>query len=806
MTTLMQDVRYGVRMLIKSPVVSTVAALSLALGIAANASMFSILNAWFLEALPYEDQDGLVLFRELREGQPIEMSSGVSIPNYRDYLAASSAIEHATAYTVENANITGTDVPERIQVVISTPQLFDVLGVPPSLGRGFRREEGAEGLGNVLVLQHDFWERRFFGDRDVLGQTLTLDGTTYTIVGVTAADFDMIPANVQAFRPSAFDDRMDQRAGRGMIAIARLRPGATAEQAQLELEGTVTRLAAEFPDSNRGWELRVQRLREWFPGPTDTKLMMILTAVSLFGLMIACANVANLLLGRAELRQREVAVRTALGAGRSRILRQLLTESVMLGAAGGVVGVVLSIWIVRWIQSAMPAEMPRVMMPELDPEVVLVTLALAVAAGVLFGMAPALTAARTDLRDSLGGGARGGTAGKRRKRLRNAFVIGEFAVALALLTGAGYLVEVFRELNDADPGFNPEGLLTLQLSVLDDRYSGDSEVMAFERELIRVMGDVPGVESVAVMATLPRGRNSSRTTYTIDGRAAPEPTERPTADFQIVNPDYFGTLEIALRQGRFIEDSDREETQRIAVVSQGLVDREFPGEDPLGKSISVRDESRVIVGVVENILQQRIGLAGTQGEAIYLPYAQYPVRNPSFALRTTADDPASLAGDVRQAVWSVEPDQPIAQLRTFADHQAESLAGPEAISTFLMAIGAVALLLAALGIYGVMNHAVAQQRREIGIRLALGAQQSAVVGMVTRSGLTLAGVGMLIGLPLAWGMYRLVQNALNLFEGQMGFGAAGWVALALAAAALISVLLPAARASAVEPVLALKEE
>ena len=534
--------------------------------------------------------------------------------------------------------------------------------------------------------------------------------------------------------------------------------------------------------------------------------MMILTAVTLFGLMIACANVANLLLGRAELRQREVAVRTALGAGRGRILRQLLTESITLGAVGGVVGVILSVWIVRWIQAAMPPMMPRAMMPELDPEVVVVTLLLAIGAGVLFGLAPALTAARADLRDALGGGARGGTAGKRRTRLRNAFVIGEFAVALSLLTGAGFLVQVFGELNNADPGFNPTGLLTFQASVLDDRYVEDSDVVSYERELIRVLVDVPGIESVAMMTALPRSRGTPMTSYTIDGRPIPEPTEQPRSVFQIVNPTYFESLEIALLQGRLLEDSDREDGQRVIVVSQAFVDREFPEEDPLGKGVTVREESRIIVGVVENIMQERIAIAGRRGEAIYLPYAQDAARNPSFALRTTTPDPTSLAADVRQAVWSVEPDQPLAQLRSFEAHRSESLAGPEAISSFLVVIGGIALILAAMGIYGVMSHAVAQQRREIGIRMALGAPQSRVVAMVTRSGLSLAGIGMLIGLPLAWLMYRGVQSALNLFEAPFGFGFAGWVALALAVAAVVSVLLPAAKASGVEPVTALREE
>ncbi len=806
MHTLLQDLKYSLRMLAKAPVVSAVAALSLSLGIAANAGIFSIVNAWMFEPLPYHDQDGLVMFREVRQGEGIEMSPGTSVPNFRDYVEASTAFEDATVYSLEPKNLTGVDVPERISVVISTPSLFDVLGVQPFLGRGFRPEEGAEGLGDVLVLEHDFWQRRFFGDRDVLGQTLTLDGTIYTIIGVMPPEFDMIPANVHAFRPTDFADRMDQRAGRGFLAIARLNPGATPEQAQMELAGPASRLASEFPEANRGWELRLQPMREVFPGPTDTKLVMILTAVTLFGLLIACANVANLLLGRAELRQREVAVRTALGAGRGRILRQLLTESVALGTIAGVLGVILSVWIVGWIRSAMPAEMPRAMIPALNVEVVAGSILLAVLAGVLFGLAPALTAGKADLKETLGGGARGGTAGRRRKRLRNAFVIGEFAVALALLTGAGYLVEVFQQLNEADPGFNPDGLLTFQASVLDDRYDSPDAIIAYEEELLRVLAEVPGVDDVAIMASLPRGRSNPRRHYTVDGRPVPEPTEQATTDFQVVNPAYFSTMEIELREGRLLQESDRRDGQLVAVVSQAFVDREFPDEGAVGKSVTVDEESRVIVGVVENIMQDRISLAGRGGESIYLPSGQVPLSNPSFALRTGADDPASLSADVRQAVWSVEPDQPIDVLRTFHAHQDESLAGPRAISSFLAVLGAMALVLAGLGIYGVMNHAVAQQRREIGIRMALGAQQRAVVGMVTRSGLRLAAFGMVLGLPLAYLMYRAVQQALNLFEGQMGFASAGWVALALAGAAVLSTLLPAAKASSVEPVTALRED
>ena len=378
-------------------------------------------------------------------------------------------------------------------------------------------------------------------------------------------------------------------------------------------------------------------------------------------------------------------------------------------------------------------------------------------------------------------------------------------VALALLTGASFLIQSFNSLSNADPGFDTEGLLTFQIAVLEDRYVEDESVVAYQDELLRVLGEIPGVEGVAVMSSLPRGRGNPSTRYTVDGRPALEPTEQPTAGLQSVNPTYFETLQIDLLQGRLLEESDRLDGQRVAVVSQALVDREFPDVDPLGKSLSARYESWMIVGVTENIIQDRIALAGDNGEAIYVPLAQRPLRSPSFALKTSVTEPASLAADVRRAVWSVEADQPLAQLRSFEDHEAESLAGPRAISSFLTVMAILALVLAAMGIYGVMAHTVAQQTREIGIRIALGAGRGNVVGMVTRSGMTLAGIGMLLGAPLVFLMHRGVLSTLGLFESEITFTYAYWVTAALAAVAALSTYLPARRASGVQPVVALKD-
>lgn len=797
-----QDVRYAVRMMMKSPVVTVVAVLSLALGIAANTAVFSIVNSFLFEALPYENQEELVLVRTLPEGEDIEMAGGVSFANARDLFEPSEALESWAVYTIERANLTGLDTPEQLNVVVGTPSLLEVFGVEPALGRGFDPSEAADG--RTLVLEHDYWERRFLGDRSVLGETVTVDGEPHTVIGVMPADFDMIPANVHAFRSTDFADVQDERSGAGLMAFGRLRDGAGLDQFEREVVRMTPGLRSEFPDANRGMTFAVQSLRDFFPGPTDSALLKILMAVTLFGLLIACANIANLLLGRAEERQKEIAVRTAMGAGRPRILRQMLTESVVLALSAGVLGTGLSVGIIRWLQTAMPAELPAAMMPELNAEVLAATLVVSLIAGLAFGMTPALQAARGGLAESLVGGGRGGTAGRHRKRLRSAFVVGEIAVALALLSGSGMLIQAFDRLANDEPGFVSDGLLTFQLAVLEDRYGSDEAKVRYQRELIEALQAIPGVDGVAVMSSLPRGRANPRSRYTVDGRPVPEPTEQPTAGLQSVNADYFETMAIDMVAGRALLASDRSDAAPVAVVSEAFAAREFPDGEPIGQSIAVGGTSRSIVGVTENVLHERMALAGRSGEVIYLPIEQSPLTNPSFALRTEGD-PTRLAGEVRGAVWSVEADQPVAEVQTLDDFIAESLAGPRSISAFLMAMGLIALVLAAMGVYGVMAHSVMQQRREIGIRMALGAERSTVVGMMARSGLSLVALGVLVGAPLAWLMTRSAVSGLGLFETDIGYGVPAGLACALIGVAALATIVPAGRASGVAPVAALKE-
>ncbi len=804
MNSLLQDLKFGARMLWKTPVVSSVAATSLALGIAAATAMFALASSFWLEPLPFGDQEGLVLVRELRHGENIDMAAAASVPNFRDWREAATNVSSMTAFTFGTANVTGVDMPEEIQIADGAPNMFDVLKLQPFMGRTFRPEEGAAGVGDVVVITHRYWQRRFNGDADVLGRPLTLDGTAYTVIGVMPEDFEMLPAGIEAFRPTDLADQ-ENRASKGWLVFGRLNPGTTVEQVRSEFTAIAARLETEYPEENRGWGILVQPARQWFPGPTDSKLVLLLIAVSLFGVAIACANVANLLLSRAETRMKEIAVRTAIGAGRGRIVRQLLTESVMLGVLGGGLGIVLAIYVIRGLTAAMPADLPRAFMPSLDIPTLIITAAIAVGAGVLFGLAPAFHAVRGNLNESLGEGSRGGTASKTRKRLRNAFVVGQIAVALALLTGASELRLVMNSLVFADNGFRSQGLLTFQLTLPEYKYSEASDRLVFEEELIRSLDGTPGVEGVAVMASLPRGRENVTSLFQIEGREVDDPNERPRTGWQSVNPAYFQTLEVPHYSGRLLEDSDRDGASLVVVVNREFASRFFPDEEAIGNRIDIRGDYREIVGVVGNIMQSRIPFNGIIEPAVYVPLAQLPLRNPAVAIRT-AGLPTALVSDVREAIRAIDPDQPITLIRSMEDHIEYEVAAMSFLALFVTALGILAMFLSAIGIYGVMAHGVLQERREMGIRLAMGARAGQLVGMVTRRGILLSAVGMAIGLPMAYGIHRAVLSTLDLFDADLGYGMALAAAGVLAGVAVLASFLPARSAARVQPTQALSLE
>lgn len=804
MNTLLQDLKFGIRMLGKTPVISSVAGLSLALGIAAATAMFALASAFWLEPLPFGDQEGLVMIRELRHGEAIDMAAAASVPNFRDWRDAATNLSSMTALTIMTANVTGVDMPEEVQIAVGTTNMFEVLQLQPAQGRAFRPEEGAGGIGDVVVITHRYWQQHFDEGPEILGRTLTLDGTPYTVIGVMPEDFEMLPAMVEVFRATDLMGE-EERGSKGWMVFGRLQPGSTVDQARSEITSIAARLETEYPDENRGWGVLVQPARQWFPGPTDAKLVMLLIAVSLFGVAIACANVANLLLSRAEIRGKEIAVRTAIGAGKARIVRQFLTESVMLGLAGGGVGTLLAVYVIRGLNAAMPAELPQAFRPSLDVPTLLITVGIAVGAGILFGLAPALHAIRGNLKESLGDGGRGGTASRGRKRLRNGFVVGQIAVALALLTGAGELRQAMNALVFTDNGFRTDGLLTFQLTLPEYKYADASARLVFEEEMMRTLKATPGVEGVAVMASLPRGRENVNSFFQIEGREIEDLSERPRTNWQSVNPDYFSTLEIPHRSGRLLEVSDREDATLVAVVNQEFASRFFPDEEVLGKRIEIQDAYREIVGVVGNIMQSRIPFDGFVEPGVYLPLAQIPLRNPAVAVRTRGD-PTALVSDVRTVIRSIDPDQPITLARSMEEHIAYEVAAMSFLALFVGALGAMAMFLSAIGIYGVMAHSVLQERREMGIRLAMGARSGQLVGMVTRRGLILSAVGMALGIPLAFGIHRAVMSTLSLFDADLGYGIALTAAGLLVGVAILASYLPARSAARVQPTQALSLE
>lgn len=806
MGTLMRDVRYAVRMWWKTPVVSVIAALSLALGIAATSSMLALADGFLYSAIPWDEGGEVVNVNMRNSGRNIPSGGGVSAATFfelRDSDAFAELALYANAIT--NLSEEGRD-PEQIQRVVASPGFLEIVRRSPAVGRGFTADDAVDGAEPTVVLMHPFWERRYGADPGVLGRTVDIAGESHTIIGVMPEDFELIPANVQVLSTAGFEDQRTSHV-RQYLVVGRLAEGVTLERADAEVASVHRAVAAQAdPQAYEGWEAQAEWFRDVFPGPTDTRLIQVLIAVSLFGLLIACANVANLLLGRAEQRQREVSVRTALGAGRGRILRQLLTESVVLALIAGAVGLGLATLLVDWFSFAMPVELPRALYPKLSPRVLLLSCGVTLGAGVLFGLAPALHAVKGDLRNALAG-SRGGTAGRSRRRVRNAFVVTEFAVALALLTGAGILVKAFQTITGGDPGFQSSGVMTFVVAPAAERHPDGEALQTFRRSILEALEARPEIGRAALMSHLPRSRNGSLTNYTVDGQDPPARATDLQANWVAASPEFVDALAVRVESGRFFGAEDGDGTPPVAVVSRAFADRHFPDEDPVGRTLRLsRDQDgaaaasgRRIVGVIDDVAMDRLEINARPSPTVYVPAAQTRLR--TLAVTVTASGTAeALPPAIREAVGSVDPTLPVGSLKSLDAHVAEQLAGPRMIGVFVGGIGAVALLLAALGIYGVMAHSVVQRTREIGIRVAMGAERGSVIGMVTRSGFGLVGVGMLAGVPLAWLMVRATEAALGELVGLMSpLGPFLVVTVVLMSVAAVATLVPAVRASAIRP-------
>ncbi len=804
MSDFLQDVRYGFRMLMRMPMVSLVAALSLAVGIAASTTMYASMYGFLYAPLPYADQGDLQTLLQIDRatGDKRDLSAG----NVLDLGARVEAFENVAAWRPVRTTLTSLEEPMRLLRLDATPNVFEVLGRQAALGRTFSSDEGRPGSAGVAVMTHYLWETVFASDPGVVGKPVEVAEREYTVIGVMPPDFEFVPGDIGLVMANTFEDERDNRDGARVVAVTKLAGGSTAEQARAQADASWQRMTAQYPDELSRFTFRLETLREQFPGESDARLVQVMLLVALFVLIIAAANVANLLLARAEERAQEIGVRVSLGAGRIRLLRQLLTESTMLALLGGVLGVLLAAFAVAELAAVMPSGIPKAFSPRIQPAVLFFTVGISVGVGVFFGLAPALQALRPNQSGTLSAVGRGGTAGRSRSRIRTAFVVGEIAVALALLAGAGAMTSMANDLVNVDLGLRSEGLLTFRTSGSGERYAEPGALAAFHREVEQELLDLREVASVAVMDELPRGRGVRAPEFTIDGREPQEGQEFPRTMMLSVNQAYFATMEIPLRDGRLFESFDREGAGPVVVVSKAFADFHFPYESAVGRRITLEDESREIVGVVADVLHTRVALPGGLAGMAYLPLEQHPIRSVAYAVRTTGD-PTAIAGALRPAVWAVEAAAPVDDVRTLDTFIADEMAIIRVLGGMMALFGLLALVLSAMGIYGVMAHAVAQRTREIGIRMALGAQGGSVVRLVLRNGMAQTVAGIVLGLPLALLIRRAALGIGAQFKVELGGPMViVLVAAALAAVCLVSTYLPARRAAGVDPIAALRSE
>jgi predicted permease len=799
------NLRYALRMLRKAPVVTIVAVVSLGFGIATNTTTFSISKAFLFETFRWpEPERVVVVFEHSLAGSE---DHNVAAGNYLDWRESSTRLEALEAYGVRVANLSGGDRPRKVDVVEATPGLLHLVGREPAIGRDFLPEEARSKGERVAIATASFYRDLFASNPASLGESFVLDGVPHTLIGVLPDDFDFIPANVDVFRPVDLADQRHEREDRSLFVLGRLADGVSFDEAAAELATIARRLEEENPDTNRGFGVHVQSLRDLFPGETDTKLQYIFLTVAGFVLLIACANLVNLFLARADARQTELAVRSALGGGRLDVARQVMLESLLVALIGGVAGIGLSVWGVQQLAGIMPAELPSVFVPKLDAAVLAYGVAVSLLAGLLLGAAPALQAAGVRPAAVLGETSRGGTGSKRRRRIRSAFIVAETAAALALLTTAGVLSDTFSDLVRENGALQVDGVLTLDLTADEHRFPSDDEAVGFFEEVQRRLAELPGVESTTALAFLPRGQAFGSTRVTIDGRPLPEDlSEAPEAGWQVASPGFFATLGVPIRQGRSVEIGDRAEGAPVVVVNESFVRRYLSDEQPLGRRITVFGRSREIVGVAADFMQTRIIAEQGIVPALYLPLPQHPIRTLSLAARLAGDgDPMAMADAARAAVWAVDPEQPVSRVQTLRQSIETSLSGPVAIANILRTMGALAVILSAIGMYGLIAYDVARRRREIGIHMALGAAPRKVIARVTRQGVAITAVGLAIGMPLAWGMLRAIESALQGIV-PVDFSSVLVICAILVGVACVASWLPALKASRIRPAAVLQLE
>jgi putative ABC transport system permease protein len=795
MGSLFGDIRYTLRSIKKSPGLIVVAVISLGLGIGANVTIFSAVDVFMFRPLPYPDADRLVhVYSTVPErGWTYNV---VSIPDYLDFREQSQTMDVATTYG-RDFNLSGGDRPERIDGERASWNYFQVLRVQPILGRTFRAEEEREGAHHVAILSNGLWRRRFGADPAVIGRTVQLDGESYSIVGVLPARFQFYQSRTEIWTPIPITGE-ESRGSHFLAPVARLRPGATLEQANAEVTAIADRLALEYPESNEGWGAGARELHRQIFSEEFRMGSLISSVAVAFVLLIACANVANLMLTRVAGRGREIAVRGALGAGRGRIVRQLLTEAMIVSFMGGVLGVVLSIAGIRGLLAVMPSWFPRADEIGLDGRVLLFAVVVTAVTGILFGIGPSLQNSRSDITDVLKEGGRG-NVGAGGDRLRKALVVAEVSLSLTLLVASALLMQAFVKLQTAEFGWEKENLLTFRMALPAQQYPDSLTIESFYRELLPTLQAIPGVESAGGTTILPM-RGNSNSFFEIPGRESANLQQRPLTEVRRVSPGYFQTMGTALVSGRDLGLDDRFGTRSVVVVNEELVERFFPGEDVVGKQINLWGLEREIVGVVRNTLD----VGQYPRPMTFMSAFQYPASGMSMILRT-AGEPMLLAEEARSAVMGLDPDLPIYRVITMEDHMNEQQGGNTIMVKIMGVLALVALVLAVVGVYGVMAYSVSQRTQELGIRLALGAQPLNVLTMVVRQGAILA----LIGIAAGVGLALLVTRSLAVFlfgVNPYDFMTFGAVSLALLLSGLGATYLPARRATKVDPLEALRYE
>jgi len=801
---LRQDLRYGLRLLARSPGFAAVAIVTLAIGIGASTAILSVVDAILLRPLAYSDPERLVVLLHGRGGP-------VAPGNFLDWKARGRSFESMGAAEYWTPNLTAGDAPEKLWALRMTADVLPLLGVRPALGRFFQPSETAAGADHVVVLGDGAWRTRFGADPGIIGRPITLDGEPYTVVGVMPPSFRFAPfwaTQAQIWAPLDLTPRATNRTGSSLRIFARLKPGVTLEAARRELATITAELDREFPGTNR--DMTVTPLLEKVVGDVRPALLLLLAAVGLV-LSIACANVANMLLARSSARQREVALRAALGASRGRTIRQLLTESLVLALLGGLAGAAFGAWALRLLVALAPEGIPRLAEVRLDPRILVATFAVSLASGVLFGLAPAIQSSAIRLHDALNEGSRTGS-GREGGRLRNVFVAFEVAIAIVLLIGAGLMTRSFLALQAIDPGWNPDGVVTLEVSVAGTRHAATGLRPPLYREILGRLSAVPGVAAAGAINHIPLAGDVWGFPYSVEGRPAPLPGESPVATYRAVLPGYFSTMRLPLVRGRDVTFADVDGAPGVVLVNEHLAGRQWPGEDPVGRRITLDDETWLtVVGVVRNAVRDE--WAAPPEDEVYLAALQVrqlttspqPMSAYLTYVARTDGDPAALAGSLRAAIRSIDPTLPISEVHTMRSIVDGANARARFQMLLLAAFAAAAALLSAVGIYGVMSYAVSKRTREIGVRMALGADPGRVVRLVVRQGMAVAVAGAAAGLVAALLLTRLMAGLLY------GVGASDpatylAVAVLLLSIALAASFIPAWRAARIDPMKALRAD